>query len=266
MTIRIADLSPVVLSIFAVLCQSSLRPALAGKLESTRASDSGYELMQFDTETDKTTIQLSRLGLKVTNLKGGTVIVCTPPKWEVIAYSIRAKRICRSDLRHFTGEYRLFYTLFQKPGFSDVLLDKKPTSSTVLGLPVDCYHSTAAFEKKQLATYHAGDLRGNDPGSVDYCTCRKLPSTPQMEFVLRRMYGLPNAPGVPISLNYHRVDTQACSELETLRVTPKRYTSQDFKIPSGLQQVESIAALRADQISVDRAAEFVDSVSRFKMH
>src|SRR5271170_6448257 len=136
MTIENAKFRFVIVLFLALLYQSSSSPALAIKLASLGASDSGYELIQFDTETDKTIVQLSRLGLKVTNMKGGTVVVCTPPKWDVVAFSTRAKRICRTDVRHFTGEYRLFYTIFQKPGFSDIPLLGKTTSSTARGLPV----------------------------------------------------------------------------------------------------------------------------------
>jgi len=266
MTNRTADFCLAVLSLFASLCYSTSSSALAHKLEPPHKSDSGYELLQFDTETDKTIIQLSHLGLKVTNVKGGTVIICTPPKWDVVAFSTSAKRICRKDLKHFCGEYRVFYTLFQKPGFSDIPLAKETKPGNIRGLPVECYHSTPAFGSKQLANFLSGEVRGNYPQVVEYCTSRKLESTPQMDFVLRRLYGMPDAPGVPISLTFRRVDQANESELETLKVSPKRYSADDFKIPSGLQSVENIAALRADQVSVERAANFIDSVSRFKMH
>lgn len=264
MNIEAANLRPIIVFLLAVLYQLSSSSALASRTESRGASDSGYELLQFDFETDKSIVQLSRFGLKVTNLKGGTVFICTPPKWEVVAYSTSAKRICRTDWKHFNGEYRVFFRIFQKPGFADIPLEKGTTSKTVRGLAVECSHSTEAFKTKEILGFVHREVKGNYPCFVEYCTSRKLPSSPQIEFVLRRLYDMPQAPGVPIGLTYRRVDQVVESELETLKVSAKRFTAEDFKIPSGLQPVGNIAALRADQGSVDTAAGFIDSVSKFK--
>jgi len=219
----------------------------------------GYEINQYSAETDQAIVEIAPFGVKIDNHKGGSIVIATPPKWDVIVYSPKTKRMCRVKLKNFTSEYRIFFTIFVGPAFSEIPI--VPTgASTIKNLKVNCYHSAPTFPLEQYKNLKARLIRSFAPREADYCTCSTLNSTAQAEFILQHLYGLPKAHGVPIHFSYVALDKSKAVALKTLNCQAKQYTADDFKVPPGLKVVDSVMAIRADAGSVKRATDFIDSV------
>jgi hypothetical protein len=264
MSIKTQKMRPFIVVILALLCHLNMAPMLAARVNLPKQGNSGYELVQFDLETDKTVVQVSRFGLRIENPKGHTVIVSNPPKWDVVVFSTQTRRMCRTELKNFTGEYHLFFTMFVAPAYADAPFERHGTS-TVNGLKVDCYRTLAAYQLQQFASLQKHQIEATFPSQIEYCSCPSLPSTPAIEFVLQSIHRLPKEDGIPMRLTYQSLNGHKVSALNTLAYREKNYTSDNFKIPLGLKNVKNVAAIRADEGSVARAADFVDGVRSLKM-
>lgn len=208
------------------------------------------------------TIYICDMGFKDINLENGVVTVCCPPDWSIFTYNPATHLIFRQPFDTYEGFLLKDIATWTGHQINDkrVSFDNK---TEYLGQSAKHYQTGPEVMKEARRRIAAHEARDGEPGFVESTNISlpyKTDNSLHAERLLKRMYGLPEAQGLPVYVKYKRVSGDDCEFYKTRSIALCRLDPAAYKIPADYKASATIQNVINSQ-NASSAADLMEGFS-----
>ncbi len=207
-------------------------------------------------------VYLNKNGLRTECPRSGIIILAQAPKFDVVAYNVRAKTIWKPTLDKFAPADVMLksLTLAGLPSASKFPLVPSGTKE-VNGLVCQTYSTTDAWTKQQVALFQGKKFSQRFPRNAEFQGVDLHVPTVICN-ILEKIDGAPMIPLLPLNYSYSCLGRAKTTLVATNNCRVVEAPKDWLKVPQGFKTVSSYQALNMDEAAESGINELFGSFGR----
>lgn len=226
--------------------------SLSSQATAKETTEIGWTLRQTSLMRGDQELIACKYGVKMTPLRGGETYLFVPPYTQVQVWSMRTGKRCTIEMKDFRSQFQTAKNLFDAQRLEAVPL-KKVRAGMLNCLSTVEYSETPAFQQRQVQLFTKREAPSRSAKSVCYIVSNKFNLAPNIYRCVSTFYGFPYKEAMPLSLVYYDMDHDRKTQLATGKITPSKFSQQQFAMPTGLKVV-------ANEQKVAEAADYNEAI------
>lgn len=216
------------------------------------SSEIGWTLKQWSLLQGDQELIACKYGVKMTPARGGQTYLFAPPYTNVQVWNQSTGKCCSIKMTNYKSQIQSAKNFFDTQLLSATPL-RKVKEGSLHGLATMELSETPEFARRQVQRYEHKEGPSRIAKNVYYVVSNKFNLEPSIYRFVAAFYGFPYAEAMPLSFVYYDIDHDRKTQLVTGKITPSKFSPQQFIMPTGLKVV-------ADEHKVAETAQYNEAI------